>query len=87
METKVEERLGPQADYRDFVSRVIPFVPDLTKSVRKRVGDEEAASDIVQDALLSAWRGRDSLSSVRNPRAWMMTIARRRVARFLLETR
>ena len=68
------------AGYQDFISQIMPFVPDLTKAVRKRVGDGDAVSDIVQDALLSAWRGRKSLSSVRNPRGWMMTITRRRIA-------
>ena len=80
MKTELQKELNSQVSYRDFVSRIMPFVPELTGAVRKRVGDVDAVSDIVQDALLSAWRARESLAGVRNPHAWMMTIAKRRVA-------
>lgn len=71
---------GTGADYRYFVSRIVPLVPGLTRTVKSRVGDADAASDIVQDALLSAWRERSSFAGVRNPGAWMTRIAQRRVA-------
>lgn len=45
-----------------------------------RVGDRATAEDLVQETLLSAWRGRASFDGACTPRTWFVSILKRRVA-------
>lgn len=43
--------------------------------------DRSLAEDVMQETLLRAWRSMDSLSDLSAARAWLLTIARRELAR------
>jgi RNA polymerase sigma-70 factor (ECF subfamily) len=55
--------------------------PDLVRFARWLARDRSIAEDIVQEALLRAWRSRDALKDPAAARAWLLTIVRREHAR------
>lgn len=55
--------------------------PDLLRFARWLARDRSIAEDIVQEALLRAWRSRDALKDPAAARAWLLTIVRREHAR------
>jgi RNA polymerase sigma-70 factor (ECF subfamily) len=58
----------------DFAVWVAPHLSALSAIVVRQVGYDNAA-DVVQDALLRAWRRRDTYSADRgSPRAWLIAL-------------
>lgn len=55
--------------------------PDLLRFAHWLARDRSIAEDIVQEALLRAWRSRDALKNPGAARAWLLTIVRREHAR------
>jgi RNA polymerase sigma-70 factor, ECF subfamily len=55
--------------------------PDLLRFAHWLARDRAIAEDIVQEALLRAWRSRDALKDQTAARAWLLTIVRREHAR------
>ena len=55
--------------------------PDLVRFAQWLARDRSIAEDIVQEALLRAWRFRDALKDLASSRAWLLTIVRREHAR------
>lgn len=55
--------------------------PDLLRFAHWLARDRSIAEDIVQEALLRAWRSRDALKDPAAARAWLLTIVRREHAR------
>ena len=55
--------------------------PDLLRFAHWLARDRAIAEDIVQEALLRAWRSRDGLKDQSAARAWLLTIVRREHAR------
>src|SRR5579863_2506522 len=55
--------------------------PDLLRFAQWLARDRSIAEDIVQEALLRAWRSRDALKDPAAVRAWLLTIVRREHAR------
>jgi len=55
--------------------------PDLVRFAHWLARDRAVAEDIVQEALLRAWRSRDALKDPNAARAWLLTIVRREHAR------
>jgi RNA polymerase sigma-70 factor (ECF subfamily) len=55
--------------------------PDLLRFAHWLARDRAIAEDIVQEALLRAWRSRDALKEQAAARAWLLTIVRREHAR------
>jgi RNA polymerase sigma-70 factor (ECF subfamily) len=55
--------------------------PDLLRFAHWLTRDRTLAEDIVQEALLRAWRSRDALKDPGAARAWLLTIVRREHAR------
>ena len=55
--------------------------PDLLRFAQWLARDRSIAEDIVQEALLRAWRSRDALKETTAARAWLLTIVRREHAR------
>jgi len=55
--------------------------PDLLRFAQWLARDRSIAEDIVQEALLRAWRARDALKDPAAARAWLLTIVRREHAR------
>src|SRR5580698_6024862 len=55
--------------------------PDLLRFALWLTRDRSVAEDVVQEALLRAWRSRDALKDLSCARAWLLTIVRREHAR------
>ena len=55
--------------------------PDLLRFAHWLARDRAIAEDIVQEALLRAWRSREALKDQAAARAWLLTIVRREHAR------
>jgi RNA polymerase sigma-70 factor (ECF subfamily) len=55
--------------------------PDLLRFAQWLARDRSIAEDIVQEALLRAWRSRQALKDPSAARAWLLTIVRREHAR------
>jgi RNA polymerase sigma-70 factor (ECF subfamily) len=69
-------------DPRDPVMQLFESLrPDLLRFAQWLARDRAIAEDIVQEALLRAWRSRDALQDQRAARPWLLTIVRREHAR------
>jgi len=72
----------PAADSEETLTRVFAALrPDLLRFAHWLARDRAIAEDIVQEALLRAWRSRDGLQDPGAARAWLLTIVRREHAR------
>jgi RNA polymerase sigma-70 factor, ECF subfamily len=73
-------RTGADADRR--ITRLFESMrPDLLRFALWLTRDRALAEDVVQEALLRAWRSRDALKDPACSRAWLLTIVRREHAR------
>lgn len=80
-EKPVSSVVGP-ADAADGLSGLFESLrPDLLRFAHWLARDRVLAEDIVQEALLRAWRSRESLKEAGSARAWLLTIVRREHAR------
>src|SRR5580704_7506678 len=79
--SSISERLsGP--DRRSPEGRLFETLrPDLVRFAHWLARDRALAEDIVQEALLRAWRSRDALKDPGAARPWLLTIVRREHAR------
>jgi RNA polymerase sigma-70 factor (ECF subfamily) len=69
-------------DGADGITRLLESLrPDLLRFAHWLARDRSIAEDIVQEALLRAWRSRESLQEAGSARAWLLTIVRREHAR------
>jgi RNA polymerase sigma-70 factor (ECF subfamily) len=69
-------------DATDGLTRLLEALrPDLLRFAHWLARDRAIAEDIVQEALLRAWRARDSLKEATSAKAWLLTIVRREHAR------
>ncbi|MGH8174825.1 MAG: sigma-70 family RNA polymerase sigma factor [Steroidobacter sp.] len=66
---------------RRFETHCAPFKADLYRFVYWLCRDRTLAEDVMQETLLRAWRSIDSLGDVAAARPWLLTIARRELAR------
>jgi RNA polymerase sigma-70 factor, ECF subfamily len=79
--SSIGERL-PGPDARAPITRLLESLrPDLVRFAQWLARDRAIAEDIVQEALLRAWRSRDALKDAGAARAWLLTIVRREHAR------
>jgi len=71
----------------DFAVWVRPHVATMHRYAVRRVGTA-AADDVVQEALLRAWRRRSTYDASRgDPLPWLLAIVRDRAGRFLRRSR
>ena len=84
----LDPRSPPSADgcahrtRRDPVTQLFESLrPDLLRFAQWLARDRAIAEDIVQEALLRAWRSRDALKDPGAARPWLLTIVRREHAR------
>ena len=71
----------PASD-RDGFSRLLESLrPDLVRFAYWLARDRAVAEDVVQEALLRAWRAQAELKDVAAARYWLLTIVRREHAR------
>ena len=66
---------------RRFEALCVPHSADLNRFVYWLCHDRSLTEDIVQETLLRAWRSLDSLREEGAARGWLLTIARRELAR------
>jgi len=72
----------PAADADAPLTRLFESMrPDLLRFAHWLARDRAIAEDIVQEALLRAWRSRDALKDLGAARPWLLTIVRREHAR------
>src|SRR3984885_14101654 len=80
----------PVVDTREARSNPAPMVveqlfatlrPELLRFAWWLARDRAVAEDVVQEALLRAWRSRDTLKDAAAARGWLLTIVRREHAR------
>jgi RNA polymerase sigma-70 factor (ECF subfamily) len=64
-----------------FDALCMPFRTDVFRFVYWLCRDRTLAEDVVQETLLRAWRSLDSLSDEQAAKPWLLTIARRELAR------
>ncbi len=62
-----------KAAFRKELTAAIPYMRAFARSL---VHDDAAADDLTQDALVKAWRSRESFRAGTNFRAWVFTITR-----------
>jgi RNA polymerase sigma-70 factor (ECF subfamily) len=56
---------------------------ELGRFIAQMVHSRQLADDLLQETFLAAWRSRNDLDRVRDPRAWLYGIARHRVLMYL----
>jgi RNA polymerase sigma-70 factor (ECF subfamily) len=79
--SSISERLSAP-DPRDPVTQLFETLrPDLLRFAQWLARDRALAEDIVQEALLRAWRSREALKDPGAARPWLLTIVRREHAR------
>ena len=59
-----------------FKQQITELVPHLRAFARSLCGNVALADDLAQEAMLKAWRARDSFESGTNMKAWCLTILR-----------
>ena len=64
------------ADIARFEAEVLPHLDTLYRVARRLTGEPADAEDLVQEALLKAWRGWAGFTPGSNARAWLLTILR-----------
>ena len=62
----------------DFQSRILPLKDKVFRLAFRYMRNEDEAKDVVQDVLLRFWENRASAATLRNPEAWLITMARNR---------
>ena len=73
--------MGRGGERLRFEALCLPLRTDLLRFVYWLCRDRSLAEDVVQEALLRAWRSFDSLADEQAARSWLLTIARRELAR------
>jgi RNA polymerase sigma-70 factor, ECF subfamily len=66
---------------RRFEALCLPLRADLYRFVYWLCRDRTLTEDVMQEALLRAWRSLDTLGDEKAVRPWLLTIARRELAR------
>jgi len=64
-----------------FARLCVELRPDLFRFAFWLARDRQVAEDVVQEALLRAWRSRESLGETDSAKPWLLTIVRREHAR------
>jgi RNA polymerase sigma-70 factor, ECF subfamily len=77
----IGERLRGAEARASFTGLFDSMRGDLLRFAQWLARDRSIAEDIVQEALLRAWRSRDALKDPAAARAWLLTIVRREHAR------
>jgi len=79
--SSIVERLPAADSAAPLVGVFEALRPDLLRFAHWLARDRAIAEDIVQEALLRAWRSREALQDLGAARPWLLTIVRREHAR------
>src|SRR3972149_2189942 len=81
MEAEMALNSEPKAPQLDDPARWVDRYGDaMLRFALSRVGRQEVAEDMVQEAFLAAWRARDSFDGRSSLGAWLVGILRRKIA-------
>ena len=72
---------GEKHRHARFAALIEPLRPDLLRFAFWLARDRALAEDVVQEAMLRAWKSLESLGEDSRARPWMLTIVRREFAR------
>ena len=61
-----------------FKDTFLPQQPAMQRMAESLLGNEDDASDVVQDCFVALWNDRERLASVVNVEAWCITLVKRR---------
>ena len=64
----------PRRDRNEFVAMLAPVRDGLYGYARRALWDKELAADVVQESVMTAWRGLATFERGTNFRAWMFRI-------------
>lgn len=78
---EVNQRVSQADARRRFAGMCAPFRADLYRFVFWLCRDRALTEDVLQETLLRAWKSIDSLADPAAVRPWLLTIARRELAR------
>ncbi len=78
----MSETGAAQAAHLKFERLIAPWRDDLHRFALWLSRDPELAQDVVQEALVRAWRSVDSLRDEGSVKTWLFTIVRREHARY-----
>jgi RNA polymerase sigma-70 factor (ECF subfamily) len=78
---EVNERVSQADARRRFADMCAPFRADLYRFVFWLCRDRALTEDVLQETLLRAWKSIDTLDDPAAVRPWLLTIARRELAR------
>src|SRR5690606_35685823 len=70
-----------QRERQRFEALCAPLKADLFRFLYWLCRDRSLAEDVMQETLLRAWKSIDALADEKAARPWLMTIARRELAR------
>ncbi|MEJ6401372.1 sigma-70 family RNA polymerase sigma factor [Yoonia sp. 2307UL14-13] len=65
-----------RASKEDPRERIITFLPDMRAFAQSLTRNETAADDLLQDAVIKAWKNFHQFRTDTNLRAWLFTIVR-----------
>jgi len=63
-------------DDLEFKAHLLEVIPSMRAFARSLTGNREIADDLTQDALVKAWRARETFTAGTNLKAWVFTILR-----------
>ena len=66
----------PTLDDQAFKTELAELIPHLRAFARSLCGNATAADDLAQEAMLKAWKARESYQAGTNLKAWCFTILR-----------
>ena len=66
----------PTLDDQAFKTELADLIPHLRAFARSLCGNPTAADDLAQEAMLKAWKARESYQAGTNLKAWAFTILR-----------
>lgn len=73
MPKKADASSGPDTDFKAALADLIPYLRAFARSLCR---DASEADDLAQEALIKAWRARDSFEPGTNLKAWVFMILR-----------
>lgn len=76
MQTDAVREPGGAEAADPFRRNMTAIIPSLRAFARGLCGDRDMADDLAQEAIMRAWRARDSYTEGTNFRAWMFKIVR-----------
>lgn len=79
--TEMAQSEPDQAGRQRFEALCVPYQADLFRFVFWLCRNRALTEDVIQETLLRAWRSIDTLDDQKAVRPWLLTIARRELAR------